>query len=544
MKKYYFSLLLVIFSITAYSQVLTLPGLVAYYPVSSLPGKVFKDATNSFEGTFTTNTTFAGNRFGTLPGAALVGYNGGSGHYAVVNNDLTITGINTLSGFSLSFWVKPMATFAGGSMALFSFLNNMASGYDIVWNGGSQTLSFHNYTVVNSNFTVSSTETLKAGVWQMLTVAIDPDQKSLQVYINDKIVIATTTSIAFTNPASKALYFGKNLQSSPLYSLDDAQLYNRILTAAEVKKVYFNCVSTVASPVIVNDNKFICSPGDASYDFNGGVKYAVYASSFSGSAMATITTSASFQTASYLTQVPVSPSSIWVAALVNGCESERVEARIRISYEKLEIVIEDTTGRVGGSEYNNYKKISFKNKRNVDFKNIYAFVCNEIVYPECRTDCKCARIEVDGSWGSNKGVISRNGVLYIEEVQQTQPIKVAFYSYNDIIYDSCNAKLDGKDTLYLTSRGPVTQILNYMPFSKFTFKNPVEDILHLSSQDLETKRIKEISIINNMGVTFKVLYTKNNNTLQIDMSNYLPGFYIVTILYDDGHNGVYKIIKE
>ncbi len=541
MKYLYLPLILTVILITqTNAQILTLSGIVAYYPVTSLPGNTFRDLVNDYDGSISSGTTFTGDRFGSLTGAALTG-NAGTSKHLQINTDYTISGINTLSGFSLALWVKPLATMAGGSMQIASFFSGDLRGYDLIWNGGTNTLKVYNYTTLSSiNIAIESIEKLKANEWQLLTLVADPTQKQLQLYLNDKLIASTTTSVAFVNPTSKALYIGKNMQPTPLMAIDDVQLYGRALNAPEVKKLYYNCVNTIASPIIVDNNKFICTEGPATFEFYGGKRFNIYASINSPTILSSITTDGIYLQSKrgYTTIVNASPSSIWVTIVDNNCESDRVEASVRISNEKLEYVIKDTVYQFYASPVKYFKKLTFIDNANVDVNNLDVYLCPTIpYYKNCSGINCCSRSGLKG--GDGPGMTSGSGSLFIEEIDQKELLLVIFKGFS---FKDCQAK---PDTLLLTTRGPYTSV-DPNQYSN-TFKllnNPVNNIIQLKAKSNSAITLMNVKMVNSFGMTFQLPYLITDGDLEISTKSLYPGFYILILQYEETIIQRIKILKE
>lgn len=145
---------------------------------------------------------------------------------------------------TLAAWVNLTAADTSGSNVI-TLGNNIVlrmdepgKGVDVVWHNG-------------SGFTTISTNTYLAGTgWHHVAATFDDTSNLVYVYIDGNIVVAAATiqSISYTqNPDS---FIGKASSASTAYDftgkLDDVRVYNRALTATEIKTLALSAPSDSA----------------------------------------------------------------------------------------------------------------------------------------------------------------------------------------------------------------------------------------------------------------------------------------------------------
>jgi len=171
---------------------------------------------------------------------------GGAGQVASTTNDYVSVGnpsvLNISGSMTVSAWVNPTALFNE-----IGFVTKYGSGYEWALRtaGGS---SRPRFTVDNPNGTdwnVDSTSTLSIGVWQLLTGVYDQSASKLYIYLNGTLT-GMASSPASVSAGTNLVLIGAQNRAGFNYtgSIDDVRIYNRALSAAEVRTIYLSNIYT------------------------------------------------------------------------------------------------------------------------------------------------------------------------------------------------------------------------------------------------------------------------------------------------------------
>ncbi|MFD2148223.1 LamG domain-containing protein [Mucilaginibacter antarcticus] len=213
-------------------------GLLAYYTFN---GSVVDSSGKSNHGV-AANVTYTTDRNNKVNSA--LQFNGLSSNVVVKDKlDLRLNSID----FTLSVWVNLDAYNASyGSEILCKRGTGSKNGWNYSLNGNAIS---NGGAVGATSFQLSGgTDTLAAGIkpialnqWHMLTTVYDFNKKQISYYIDG---VLDNTAIKIPTPVRTAnadLYIGADSQSFSYLlkgKLDEVRIYNRALTAAQVKKLY------------------------------------------------------------------------------------------------------------------------------------------------------------------------------------------------------------------------------------------------------------------------------------------------------------------
>ena len=212
-------------------------GLLAYYP--------FNNNTADYSGNNNNgaayNLTSSPDRFG-KPNSAY-SFNGFNSYVKV--NDNTALRLNN-TDFTLSAWVK-LGDYNSsyGSAVLLKRLTDADNGWNFSISGyAAYTKGLVTFGPGGGSNNAFGTTAVGIGTWNMITCVYNLQNRQVSIYVNgvlDQIV----NGILSPNPnISSPMYFGKDDPSVPANgyffqgSMDDIRIYNRGLSAAEVKKLY------------------------------------------------------------------------------------------------------------------------------------------------------------------------------------------------------------------------------------------------------------------------------------------------------------------
>jgi hypothetical protein len=217
-------------------------GLIAYYPFDVNTTDVSGNGNNGVG----YNLTQVADRFGNANSAY---YFNGFNSYVVVKDkqtlrlshtDFTITNWVKLDEYNASFGTQIIDKRIGGEANGWNF---SITGKDFVstGQGGLGLLNFHEGT---SSLTTLTTAAVALNDWHMITTVYNYDIHTISLYI-DGVKNVSFDGFASPNPAIAAdVYIGTDNPSvfSPGYflkgALDDMRLYDRALSAKEIKKLY------------------------------------------------------------------------------------------------------------------------------------------------------------------------------------------------------------------------------------------------------------------------------------------------------------------
>ena len=199
----------------------------------------------AFEGN-AKDDAFLGDRDGALSGKSTYAPGAvGSGIRLDAATQAHVTAPNTLrtdASFSVSAWAK--VDFAGGARAIVSQDGTKFSGF-VLWyrpeNGGHWVFGMANGDDVYRGTDMAISSGLaQVGVWTHLTGVYDAAGKKLTLYVNGvQAGVATRTVPSWNAPArcrsGRPCGTGRPRSTTSPASIDEVQLYDRILSAAEVR---------------------------------------------------------------------------------------------------------------------------------------------------------------------------------------------------------------------------------------------------------------------------------------------------------------------
>lgn len=212
-------------------------GLVAYWKLNETSGTNFTDSSpNGNNGTLPGATPATWSAAGKLNYALSTDASGNVKGGLIPHSTSLNIGGNTIS---LGCWVKPTAV-TGTFQSLISKDN---SGGSAAWSLLLPNSTNSIYTAVSGGAgnTVSISSPWVVGVWNHVFVTFSASPARGKVYLNGAEVYSTTSWTAGINQSTDAVNLGV-YRGAGLYSLagiiDDARVYNRELTAAEVAQLY------------------------------------------------------------------------------------------------------------------------------------------------------------------------------------------------------------------------------------------------------------------------------------------------------------------
>ena len=181
-----------------------------------------------------------GSNNGTVINATLsTGQNGQTnGSYSFNGTDATINFGNSTSlnqkQLTMSIWARPTTANQTGILLAkegqYKYrLIPSGLGVLIATNG----TSWSNMPTTNTVITANS--------WQHIVLTIDSDRLNLKIYLNGVLMMLTSSlSSPITNFNTKNFYVGSTQGTSEWFNgnLDDARVYSRVLSAAEIKGLY------------------------------------------------------------------------------------------------------------------------------------------------------------------------------------------------------------------------------------------------------------------------------------------------------------------
>ncbi|RKR80847.1 concanavalin A-like lectin/glucanase superfamily protein [Mucilaginibacter gracilis] len=207
-------------------------GLIAYYPLNN------SGADSSGKGNdvaYYSNMTPAANRFGKANSAF---YFDGLSSYMAVNDNASLRLNNT--DFTVSAWVKVDYNASG-----YNILSKHITGNDNGWTCGiGGTTGLVTFGPGSTSVMAVGGRTVVSNQWHMITSVFNNTNKQLTIYV-DGVLDNVTSNFPSPNAAiSASMYIGRDEISIPAGghffrgALDDVRIYNRILTAKEVQKLF------------------------------------------------------------------------------------------------------------------------------------------------------------------------------------------------------------------------------------------------------------------------------------------------------------------
>ena len=236
-------------------------GLVAYYPFD---GNANDASGNGNHGT-TYGVTLTTDRFGNENGAY---YFDGSSYIEVPNSDSLH---NVTKAVTISAWVSATEGYLGGGVTPDSgYISVVCKGYEnrqygLQIDNDNEWLFALKGSESNSSeiFMCGSSAGYSIGVWQH--VALTWDGATVKTYVNGVLVGDKACGDELT-PNDESLYIGMDVGGVGLFGetwsqieylkgcLDDLRIYNRALSAAEVKALYDGTAVTLPAPPVPTGN--------------------------------------------------------------------------------------------------------------------------------------------------------------------------------------------------------------------------------------------------------------------------------------------------
>ena len=163
-----------------------------------------------------------------------------------VNDVISVTDIPTLNfgasdSFSVSFWLKPNVL-AGVGTFVAKIAISLADGWRFHNNSGNTVRFFVRETGGDDTNTYVSA-TMTAGKWTHVVGVVNRSNNTVYLYF-DGVSVGTPANISGVGDLSTTgtnLHIGSYRVASGDYangSLDDVRIYNRVLSAGEVQKLY------------------------------------------------------------------------------------------------------------------------------------------------------------------------------------------------------------------------------------------------------------------------------------------------------------------
>lgn len=208
-------------------------GLVGYWPLDENTGTSTSDKSgNGFTGTLTNSPTWTGSgKFG-----AAVSFDGAQ----VSNSDVIDVGDQTtleLTTFTISGWIYRVGACAWTTCPIFSKGMSGTTGYglEVVEVGG----AYKARLAIRDNLQqVDGTTTIATNTWYHIAASIDG--KTVKVYVNG-ILENEAVQTQTPNFSTETARIGNRNSSNDVTHngrLDDIRVYNRALSAAEVRALY------------------------------------------------------------------------------------------------------------------------------------------------------------------------------------------------------------------------------------------------------------------------------------------------------------------
>lgn len=243
---FFFAILLIFFNGTVTGQNLQ-DGLIAYFPFT---GNANDQSGNANNGTVS-GATLTTDRFGAANSA--YNFNGSSSYIMLPLSPLF--NFKKTDAYTLSIWVQPASGSDVRSAVVRSPYNSIYQNsqwtYGIcVTDNYQASIGYHDNFVLKSNTSMNPNETC----WYLITSTYTNGKWKL--YINGKLEKEDDSQTKFIlEDATAQIAFGKKGLSNGDYyvgKIDDARLYNRVLTDEEVAVLYARetpCTSLVTTPV-------------------------------------------------------------------------------------------------------------------------------------------------------------------------------------------------------------------------------------------------------------------------------------------------------
>ena len=201
---------------------------------------------------------------GRIAGAAQVNIPTATAQYISVPQSSTLD-FGTANAYTVAVWVMSTGTQLAGSAIICKGTGGGNEQYDLDINGGKFRMVTRNTS--GTATTVTSTVGPTAN-WQHVTGVFDGTAKTLKIYINGQLNVATTNAnLSSLRTSSHEVSIGNRQSGTTTYnlpfvsgSIDDVHIYGRALTAADVFELY---ASHGKAPIItVQPRNYSCYAGD------------------------------------------------------------------------------------------------------------------------------------------------------------------------------------------------------------------------------------------------------------------------------------------
>ncbi|HEY3913344.1 MAG TPA: LamG-like jellyroll fold domain-containing protein, partial [Verrucomicrobiae bacterium] len=270
---------------TAQADITT--GLVAYWPFDDGPGSSIA-TDSSGDGNNGTLTNFSDGTFASMwvPGrfgdAILLNSNGDTNDYVSVPDASSLDFNGTGKAFTIAAWVKLSGPQTDGAPILYKGVTGFEQyGLDIT-NGAFRCIIRNSSG--KSAQSVSSTISPAPGIWYHVVAVWSATPQQHFIYINGAYNNTYAgggflTSEYGTNHAltigSKETSFTSGYNVSFQGAVDDARLYSRVLTPADIYQLYTNGATSANAPAIVTQPRSIAAYSGDTAVFSVGVDSSV-----------------------------------------------------------------------------------------------------------------------------------------------------------------------------------------------------------------------------------------------------------------------------
>ena len=168
----------------------------------------------------------------------------GTGSYMQMTNSAPFN-FNGTNAFTLTVWAMPNAL--TGIQRLFS--NRSTGGYGMGFNGNNR-IRLTGFGVKDVDSSVGS---FNVGQWYH--IAVVHFGTTSQFYVNGALVSTDTTTLTTINSSTAPLQLGGNPTASEYFNgqMDEAAVFNRALSAAEIASIYAAQYGSLLAPSIVKD---------------------------------------------------------------------------------------------------------------------------------------------------------------------------------------------------------------------------------------------------------------------------------------------------
>ncbi len=217
-------------------------GLVGYWPFC---GNANDASGNNNNGTVN-GATLTTDRFGNADSAYSFD---GINDNIMIPGSSTLNTIESLNKITLAGWFNNQNTNVN---SVFSFLNK----YNPINDGGWEIILAQNYADWSTSEYVSTLgngisnpciSTLPVQTWNHIAITYDRNDNTVSLFINGTNTCTRSHSNIISNTNNGPLYFGYSPAGPDEYSkgiLDDINLFNRILTSAEIAQLYTQTTQT------------------------------------------------------------------------------------------------------------------------------------------------------------------------------------------------------------------------------------------------------------------------------------------------------------